>query len=79
MTREEIILAAMVPMAAAGARWAAIALCEWRAAKAEADGVENWEDLFWAKMLRRLSTRQYKHVKNMVASRPQPDEQELQP
>ena len=79
MTKIEIAAGVLAPFAAMGLRWAAIAFCEWRAAKAETDGLENWEDVFWAKMLKRLSSKQYAHARAAAAARPQPDEKEQQP
>ncbi len=46
--------------------WAAVAYCEKRAAQAATDGVENWEDIYWARMLRRLSRSRFADLKRRM-------------
>lgn len=69
MTKIEIAAGVLAPFAAIGLRWAAVAYCEKKAAEAETDGVEDWEDVFWPRMLRRLSQKQFEHVRRQVAEK----------
>lgn len=51
-------------LAGVGLRWVAITICEHFAARAEADNVDDWQDLFWPRMLKRISSKQCNHVIN---------------
>ncbi len=66
---KETALYILAPLAIAGLRWGAIAVCEWQAAKAEADDVDDWRDEFWPSMLARLSSRQARHVEREIVER----------
>jgi hypothetical protein len=54
MTLKDIILPAAGYVGIRALEWGAVTYCEYRVAKAKADGVENWEDLFWLRMLDRV-------------------------
>ncbi len=49
-----ILIAAATPIAGWLVWWIAVGYAEKKAAEAEADGVEDWQDLFWPRMLQRL-------------------------
>ena len=44
---------------AAALWWCAVFVAEIMAAKAEADKVEDWQDLFWPRLLKRLNRSRY--------------------
>ena len=56
---KEIAIAILSPLVAGAAYWAAVTLCEVMAARAEADGVQDWQDLFWPRMLKRVSAARF--------------------
>lgn len=62
MTLKDIILPAAGYVGIRALEWGAVTFCEYRVAKAKADGVENWEDIFWAKMLRRVDSARAERV-----------------
>lgn len=44
------------------AEWLVITFCEFKAAKAKVDGVLDWQDTFWSKMLKRLDSARHERV-----------------
>lgn len=54
---EKLITLALGSIGSAALWWGAVLFAEYRCAKAKADGVEDWEDIFWAKVLARLDSK----------------------
>lgn len=49
--------------------WVAVGALEFLAARAEADGVEDWQDLLWPRLLARVNRTRYEDVRRRVADR----------
>lgn len=58
----EIAIVVLPPLIAGACWWGAVTLCEIMAARAEADGIDDWRDLFWPRMLRRVSAARYERL-----------------
>lgn len=57
----------------AAAYYGAVAFLEFMAARAEADGVDDWQDLFWPRMLALFHRTRFEDVRRRVADRVSPD------
>lgn len=53
------VRSALIGAAPFVAYWGAVTLCEVMAARAESDGEDTWEDLFWPRMLKRLDKNRH--------------------
>lgn len=54
----------LVPPLSAAAWWIAVLFAEAMAAKATADGVEDWQDLFWPRVLALLHKKKFNAIKD---------------
>lgn len=60
---EKLVLLAISSIGSAALWWAAVIFAEYRCAKAKADGVEDWEDIFWARVLSRLDAKRLERLR----------------
>lgn len=62
MRGDTIALVLASPVLVGALYWIAVVVCEFMAARAAADGVDDWQDLFWPRLLKRLDHNRYERM-----------------
>ena len=68
----EVVIGLGAAIGGAVAWWGAVTLCEVMASRAKADGVEDWQDLFWPRMLARLDSARHARARAVIEERTAP-------